>query len=145
MEILIENQQEYPTDIETLRSLSLYVLESEGMGAGTELSVVLIPEKEMALLNQKYLGKEGATDVLAFPMDECEDQRGVRLLGDVVICPEEVLRRRDSYAVKEGEEIALVLIHGILHLLGYQDASVEENEIMDRRQRKLLDEWRNKK
>ncbi len=142
MEILIIDRQDYPIDEDALRSLSLHVLKREGASAGTELSILLVSEEEMARLNQKYLGKEGPTDVLSFPMDEREDENGIRMLGDVVICPDEVIRRKNNYGVAEGEEIALVLIHGILHLLGYEDKFETDNERMDRRQRELLSEWR---
>ena len=60
------------------------------------------------------------------------------LLGDVLICPAYVRRRRRRYGVEEGRELELVAVHGVLHLLGYDDRSEEGAMLMDRRAREIL-------
>ena len=107
-EILISDRQSAPVDEDGLVALALDVLEGEGVTSG-ELSVSLVSPEEMADLHVRYMGEEGPTDVLSFPMD------GDGLLGDVVICPSEAERSNTDV----GAEIRLLLVHGILHLLGY--------------------------
>lgn len=139
MEVLILNRQSYPVNEEELRELSCFVLEKEGTPQASELSVALVEKGEISELNEKYLGRSRPTDVLSFAMEEMEEETW--LLGDVVICPEEVFLRKEEYGVGEGRELAFVLIHGILHLMGYDDIEEEENARMDSRQRALLREW----
>ncbi len=93
----------------------------------------------MAELNEKYLRREGPTDVLSFYLGDQAEEAFV--LGDVVVCPAEAGKRGGSYGVEAGEEVPLALVHGILHLMGYDDRDEEGNQEMDARQRALLKEW----
>lgn len=139
MEILILDERGIWPEHEGLCSLAEHVLRQEGAPPGTELSIALVSGEEMAELNEKYLGRKGPTDVLSFLMQEQEEE--AYLLGDVIICPDEVLRRGDEYGVEPGGEVPLVLTHGILHLMGYDDEEEEAHLKMDSRQRELLKEW----
>jgi probable rRNA maturation factor len=108
-EILISDRQDAPVDEDGLIELGLEVLAREGVTHG-ELSVSFVTVEEMADLHLRYTGEEGPTDVLSFPQDGDEG-----LLGDVVICPAEAEENNpDAQA-----ELRLLLVHGILHLLGY--------------------------
>ncbi len=140
MEVLINDEAGSPYPHGELEALSLFVLTAEGAPPGCELSVSLVSEDKMAELNGYYLEREGPTDVLSFPMGEEWD--GSYILGDVIICPGEVERRKELYGVERGDESRLVLIHGILHLLGYGDEDEGENRRMDERQRELLSGWK---
>lgn len=140
MEILILDEPGLRRDHETLVSLAGFVLESEGAPETTELSVALVGGEEMAGLNEKYLGRPGPTDVLSFYMGERSED--VFILGDVIVCPEEAAKRRESYGFGESDELLLVLTHGILHLMGYDDETEEDNRKMDERQRMLLATWK---
>jgi probable rRNA maturation factor len=91
--------------------------------------------------------KEGPTDVLAFPMDELrpglvndEPEEGV--LGDLVLCPVVAARQAGDAGHSTAEEVELLTVHGILHLLGYDHAEPEEHEEMFGLQARLLSEWR---
>jgi probable rRNA maturation factor len=123
--VAVSDRQDTAVDTEALMALAKETLLAEGAGE-VELSISLVTEQEMGDLQQRYLGEPGSTDVLAFPMD---DREGV-LLGDVVICP--------AVAVRGGRDLAgelrLLLVHGILHLLGYDHQEEEERETMWRRQ-----------
>lgn len=105
-----------------------------------ELSVALVDDEEMARLNARWRGSEGPTDVLAFPMDEPGPRpHGARLLGDVVISAE----RAASQAAEAGHslerELDVLLIHGLLHLLGFDhEGSREEAEAMELKEAELL-------
>ena len=86
----------------------------EGLGCGeVELSLLLTDNETIRELNSNYRGKDRATDVLSFPMDDPV------LMGDVVISLETAAVQADSYGVTTDEELSRLLVHGILHLLGY--------------------------
>jgi len=139
VEILIRDDQGLYDDHAGLRWLAGLTLEKEGSPVSTELSIALVSGEEMAELNEKYLEREGPTDVLSFYLG---DQAGEAfVLGDVVVCPQEAVKRGGSYGVEPGEEVLLALVHGILHLMGYDDQDEEGNLEMDARQRALLKEW----
>ncbi|MDE3203531.1 MAG: rRNA maturation RNase YbeY [Acidobacteriota bacterium] len=133
------------------------VLADEGVRGPTEVSILYVDEATIADLNSRFLGKEGPTDVLAFPIDE-EPVEGGRspdsggtgpgfsptpddlptLLGDVVICPAVAHRNAPEHAGTVDDELALLLVHGLLHLLGLDHEDPEEAEIMEAKERELL-------
>jgi probable rRNA maturation factor len=139
------------------------VLAAEGVKGEAELSLLFVDEGAIADLNQRFLGKDGPTDVLAFPMDE-EPAEGGRspdsggtgpgwvpsepddmptLIGDVVICPEVAHRNAPEHAGTYEDELALLVVHGILHLVGMDHTEDEEAEAMEKREQELLDaHWR---
>ncbi len=143
-------------EVDTLRWIKLArsVLTAEGVRGDAELSVLFVDERAMSELNQRFLGNEGPTDVLAFPMDDevvpsgrSPDQGGTGpgytapepadapvLLGDVVICPAVAQRNAPTHAGTYDDEMALLLVHGILHLLGYDHDRDEERRVMWERQ-----------
>jgi probable rRNA maturation factor len=106
-------------------------LAAEGMDDG-EVGLALVGRSEMARLNATHRGKPDATDVLSFPLDMREPlPDGVpRQLGDVVICP--------AYAKAQGTPIEHLLVHGALHLLGY-DHDADDGEML-RRQDQIVEE-----
>jgi probable rRNA maturation factor len=128
--VLISNRQDVAVDEESLGALAITTLRGEGVER-FELSVSLVDTDEMADLHKHYLGEPGATDVLSFPLED-EDEDGVRLLGDVVICP--------AYGARQGgdlqAEVRLLLVHGILHLLGHDhEEDAERAEMWSRQER----------
>ena len=110
-------------------ALARSTLVAEGVTSG-ELSLSFVTEDEIAELHQRYLGEPGPTDVLAFPQDAPSEDGEPRLLGDVVVCPE--------YAEAQGRELdaelRLLVVHGILHLLGYDHEDEEDRRLMWERQ-----------
>lgn len=119
-----------------LRRSCLKALRREGAPRRTVVSVTAVGEEEMEALNGRYLGRESPTDVLAFPMGE-ESEEGY-LLGDVVVCPPYVEAHRDDYGFERGRELELVTVHGILHLLGYDDSDAAGEEMMRRKAMEVL-------
>jgi probable rRNA maturation factor len=112
--VLISNRQDEAVDEEGLRSLARDTLRGEGLERA-ELSVSFVDQDEIAGLHERFMDEPGPTDVLSFPLDDV-DEDGVRLLGDVVVAPTEAARNNPS---DPGSELRLLLVHGILHLLGY--------------------------
>jgi len=125
--VLISNRQDQPVDEPELLRLARETLQAEGR-ADVELSVSLVSRDEIAELHERYLGEPGPTDVLSFPQDE-EAEEGVRLLGDVVVCPEVAAEQEGAES-----EVGLLLVHGILHLLGYDHEADEDRAVMWARQ-----------
>jgi len=112
--VLISNRQDEAVDEEGLRALARDTLRGEGIDRA-ELSVSFVDQAEIAGLHERFMDEAGPTDVLSFPLDDV-DEDGVRLLGDVVVAPTEAARNNPS---DPASELRLLLVHGILHLLGY--------------------------
>jgi probable rRNA maturation factor len=112
--VLISNRQGRPIDQPGLAALARDVLRSEGIARG-ELSLSFATDEEIADLHERFMDEPGPTDVLSFPLDEA-DEDGVRLLGDVIVAPAVAARDRPD---DPEAEIRLLVVHGILHLLGY--------------------------
>jgi probable rRNA maturation factor len=121
--VLVSNRQGLDLDEEGLVELAKRTLEREGQG-GVELSLSFVGLEEMTVLHERYLGEPGPTDVLSFPMGEDG------LIGDVVVCPEEA--RKNNTDVEA--ELRLLVVHGVLHLLGFDHETKEDRAEMWARQ-----------
>jgi probable rRNA maturation factor len=129
--VLISNRQSMPVDEEGLAGLAERCLVGEGL-TRCELSVSFVTPGEIADLHARYVGEEGPTDVLSFPFDEGDaDEGGVRILGDVVIAPDVAAANNPA---DPQAELRLLLVHGILHLLGYDHEGDEDRAAMWARQ-----------
>jgi probable rRNA maturation factor len=144
----IEIQNESGLDMDELRTqrLARFVLDRMRVHPLAELSVTAVDEDTIAELNAKWMDKEGPTDVLAFPMDELrpgmvneEPEEGV--LGDLVLCPSIAAQQAKTAGHSTVDELDLLTVHGILHLLGYDHAEPEEHQEMFGLQARLLAEW----
>jgi len=127
--VLLSNRQTIPIDHDALIELARQTLIAEGRHR-VELSVSFVNEAEMTDLHVRYMDEAGPTDVLSFPLDDV-DERGVRLLGDVVIAPSVAARNNPSDPTAE---VRLLMVHGILHVLGYDHEEDEERAEMWARQ-----------
>jgi len=119
-----------------LSELARHVLDSEDVGSEAELSVILITPDHMRRLNSRYADNDYATDVLSFPMTE--DEESELMLGDVVICPRVAQDNASKLGHGLPEELDTLLVHGTLHLLGYDHQGAEDKADMERRQREIL-------
>ncbi len=140
------------TDIDRLASLSRFVLERLRVHPQAELCIKLVDTGTIAELNEQWMEKEGPTDVLAWPMDELRpghvnDEPVEGVLGDLALCAP-VARRQADEAREKGQtgysltdEVDLLTVHGILHLLGYDHAEPDEHAEMFGLQARLLAEW----
>lgn len=158
-----DEQTDVPVDIVHWTRFARFVLDEESrlVPAGSELGLLFVDEAAIADLNERFLGHPGPTDVLAFPLD-ADDYRGGRfpdeggrgpgvladpgeppvLLGDVVVCPAVAGRQAAERGVPVADEIALLIVHGILHLLSYDHAEPTEATEMERRQQEILGRFR---
>lgn len=95
----------------------------------------------MASLKEKWLGESGATDVLAFPMDTEMPEDEPFILGDIVICPAVAKEQAASGDKPVNDEVDLLLVHGFLHLVGYDHVRPQDARSMRHRERKILGEF----
>ncbi len=108
-------------------------------GKGCRLSLALVEDSAMARLNARYLGENQPTDVLAFGMQEGKTLSGDgALLGDIVISTETAKRNARRFHSSLEKELALYLVHGLLHLLGYEDRTPSQKRRMRREQDRVL-------
>lgn len=155
-----DEQDDHPVDADRWQALARDALAAEGVRGDAELAVLFVDEAAMAELNHRFMGKDGPTDVLAFPIEDDEAVTGrvpdgstagpgrdplgdevPLLLGDVVICPAVAARNAPGHAGTYDDELALLLVHGILHVLGHDHAEPEETAAMQARERDLLERF----
>jgi probable rRNA maturation factor len=153
-----DEQSDEPVDTLRWVRLAESVLGAQGVRGDAELSMLFVDEQAMAELNKRFLGRDGPTDVLAFPIDDDVYEGGrlpdslgpagpaddvepsdlPTLLGDVVVCPAVARRNAPNHAGTYDDEMALLVVHGILHLLGMDHTEDEEAQAMERLERELL-------
>ena len=149
MTIEVIDESGHALDVQGLSTLSRFVLDRMRVHPQAELCIKAVDEATIAELNEKWMEKEGPTDVLAFPMDELRpglvnEELEEGMLGDLVLCPEVAERQAVTAGHSTEAEIELLTVHGILHLLGYDHAEPEEHKEMFGLQAQLLDEWRSR-
>lgn len=147
MTVLVSD--EHPSsgvDPEHLRSLAEAVLSAEGFPPEAEVSITLVDDDEMASWNSRALGQSGPTDVLSFPVENFRPgsvpsfvpEGPPLLVGDVVIAPDYIRRQAGELGMTVDDEMALMVAHGILHLLGYDHQDDVDAELMEDRERVIL-------
>lgn len=155
MSIDIANESGVAVDEAALAALARYVLDQMHIHPLAELSVLLVDEKAMADLHERWMNEPGPTDVLAFPMDEFrspqvgsyagkpddQDRLPEPLLGDVVLCPQVADEQARAAGHSASDELELLCTHGILHLLGYDHAEADDRATMFGLQEQILASW----
>jgi probable rRNA maturation factor len=150
MSIEIANESGAVVDTDAVLAVARYALDEMGVNPLAELSILLVDIGYMAELNHRWMDGDGPTDVLAFPMDEGSIDHGPQegtggepaLLGDIVLCPEVAAGQAAAAGHSAADELHLLTVHGLLHLLGYDHAEPEEEREMFAQQARLLSGWR---
>jgi probable rRNA maturation factor len=159
-----DEQSALELDVARWAALARHVLAAEGVSDDVEVSLLFVDEPTIAELNERFLGASGPTDVLAFPIDDepapagrSPDEGGTgpggplsseedpvpMLLGDVVVCPAVARRQAEERQVSVEDEMALLVVHGLLHLIGMDHLDSGDAERMEQRERQLLGRfWR---
>ena len=152
-----DEQSDVAVDILRWSRLARLVLDSERVAPDVHVAVVFVDEPAMAQLNERFLDQIGPTDVLAFPIDDDVPESGrvpdrggkgpgsaseptepPVLLGDVYVCPAVAQRQAAERSIEIDAELALLVVHGLLHLLDYDHSEPDETEAMQGRERELL-------
>jgi probable rRNA maturation factor len=159
VEVFVADEQtDHPVQPLRWVTLAEHVLADQGVRGEAELSILSVDEQAMTDLNRRFNATDEPTDVLAFPIDE-EPAEGGRspdsggsgpgctptevadlptLLGDVVICPAVAHRNAPDHAGSYDDELALLIVHGILHLMGMDHHEDDEAEAMEAKEQELL-------
>jgi probable rRNA maturation factor len=156
-----DEQSAVSVDLPRWLRLARLVLAEERAPADAEVSLIFVDEDAISDLNERFLGGVGPTDVLSFPIDDDHVPGGRQpdaggrgpgspvdpvdppvVLGDVVICPVVAVRQAPEHAGTVDAELALLVVHGVLHLLNYDHAEEHEAATMQRREVELLDRFR---
>jgi probable rRNA maturation factor len=151
-----DEQHDHEIDLERWSQLARGALTDEGVRGLAEVSLIFADEPTIADLNQQFMGRDGPTDVLSFPIDGEPEPAGrapdagasgpgepasseiPQLIGDVVICPAVAARNAIEHEVSFENEVALLVVHGVLHLLGWDHVVDADAERMEARERELL-------
>ena len=148
MSIEVANESGVGVDEIALVSVARYVLDRLGINPLAELSVLLMDVEAMTELHVKWMDEPGPTDVMSFPMDELDTARrpdeaspGPALLGDVVLCPAVAGQQATQAGHSLDDELHLLTVHGVLHLLGYDHGDPDEEREMFDLQTRILTEW----
>ena len=139
--VVSDEQTDVDIDADRWADLAGAVLQAEGRTG--ELTLTFVDRDEIAALNAEHLGEHGPTDVLSFPLDSIDDSTampGPVLLGDVVVCPAVASESALTHAGTLDDELALLVVHGILHVLGHDHAEPAETRVMRERERALLEQ-----
>lgn len=140
MKIYLENQQKkLPLNPARIKKIATVVLKREGKSKKSEVNIIFTDNLKIARLNKKYLGRRGPTDVLAFPMQEGIKLRGnPYFLGDIIISVEMARAAAKQFNIDPIKEICLYLIHGLLHLLGYDHKKGKDDLVMRQKEKEYL-------
>jgi probable rRNA maturation factor len=151
-----DEQHDHEMDLERWIGLANAALVDQGVRGLAEVSLIFSDEATIAALNLQFLGKVGPTDVLSFPIDSEPEPTGrvpdaggsgpgdppaneiPQLIGDIVICPAVAARNALEHECPLDDEIALLIVHGVLHLMGWDHVADDEAERMEARERELL-------
>ena len=148
MSIEVANESGMDVDETILIDVAAYVMQRMDVHPAAELAITLVDLATIEQLHVQWLDLPGPTDVMSFPMDELTPggrpdsiQPGPAMLGDIVICPQFAADQAKRAGHGSGHEMALLTVHGVLHLLGYDHATAAEEQEMFSLQNALLAEW----
>jgi len=142
LEVYLDNSQSLPLDEALWRDRLETLMRLEGLPENAQVSVTFVDDATIHELNREHRGVDRPTDVLSFPQFEADEEipEGMpHVLGDLVVSLETARRQAEEYGHSEEREIAFLLVHGFLHLLGYDHETAEEEAEMRDEQRVLLD------
>ena len=147
MSIEIDNRSGVTCAEVELLDLAAFTLKELLVDKRAELEISLVDEAEMTRLHEEWMDEAGPTDVLSFPMDELrpnelsENDEVPVVLGDVVICPDVARKQGDTAGHGMEQELRILLVHGILHLLDFDHLEPEEEAEMFAIQGKIVQDW----
>ena len=154
MGIEIANESDIPVDEASIAAAARFAMERMGVSPLAELSVLLVGSAVMADLHERWMDLPGRSDVMAFPMDETGEGGllaggrpdsplgGPALLGDIVLCPEVAAEQAAAAGHSMLDELHLLIVHGVLHLLGYDHVDSATQREMFALQDGILSDFR---
>ncbi len=146
MGIEIANNSGVDCNEDEIVEVAAFALDKMGIHPDSDLGITLVDEEEITKLHVQWMDLAGPTDVLSFPMDELKPfsaSDGPGIIGDIVICPQFAAKQAVNHSV--ADEISLLTVHGVLHLLGFDHVEPNEHKEMFDLQDKTLADWRNQR
>ncbi len=144
MEIDIIRETEVPISDDCIKQFLCDLLRKEGLGDNVELSILFTNNEKIKTLNREYRGIDKATNVLSFSMREGISVPFDNILGDIVISEEYARNEAKEMGITEEERIIQLLIHGVLHLIGYDHEKEAEYEKMKKKEDFYFNQWKEK-
>jgi len=146
VKVFLSDEQDLDVDASSLRAFAVAILDAEGFAPDTELAVILVGREQMTEYNERFMERSGPTDVLAFPLEDLQPGSAPRrlrgeppvTLGDVFLCPAEIEDRAHREGFAFDDFLHLLLVHGVLHLLGYDHDADDRADAMEKREDELL-------
>lgn len=143
MSVEVNNETEWDLDATEFVALISFCLEQLHVSPAAEVNLLMVDMAAMTELHIRWMDLPGPTDVMSFPMDELTPGREDRptepgILGDIVLCPDVAAEQAKDAGHAPIEEMLLLTVHGLLHLLGFDHISEEEEKAMFTLQRQLL-------
>lgn len=130
MFVNVTNSQNLVTlNFSEIEALVACILSYKGVRCD-ELSIHCVSSEDISKLHEEYFNDPSPTDCITFPIDDKEEETFYKVLGDIFICPEVALNYAQAHLVSFEEELTLYIVHGLLHLLGYDDIEEEERALM---------------
>jgi probable rRNA maturation factor len=136
--IHIESRHNFQ-DIDLLERAARAALEHQATDPDVDLSIVLTVDEKLRELNRDYLGIDAPTDVLSFPASESDPETGARYLGDILISIPRAVKQARAAGHDLQDEVQLLVVHGVLHLLGHDHAGAEDKASMWAAQAEILE------
>ena len=131
----LTNESGFPVEEEALQAVTLHAMSQLKVHPDAEVAIVLVDEKAMSELHLQWMDEAGPTDVLSFPMDELRpglegEDAAEGILGDIVLCPTVAQKQAEAAGHSLTDELQMLTVHGMLHLLGFDHAEAEEEKEM---------------
>lgn len=145
MSVEVTNETVWQIDGKVFSDLGIWVMDQMRVSTQSDLTIMFVDPDPIAQLHMRWMNLEGPTDVMSFPMDELEpgtpENPSSGMLGDIILCPPVAARQGADAGHSTLDELCLLTTHGILHCLGYDHGTAEEEAEMFGIQRSILEEF----
>lgn len=140
MKIYLDNQQKkLPLNLSFIKKIVRKILIKKGQSAKSEVNIIFTNNLKITRLNKRYLGRSYPTDILAFGMREGFPLKGnAYLLGDIIVSAQAAVAKARELKTNPQTEVILYVIHGLLHLLGYDDKTLKDKKIIRQKEKEYL-------
>ena len=140
---IVNRQRRLRLDRAEIAGLARTTLEAEGASGG--VTIMFVGRRRMASLNRQHFGRTGDTDVIAFPIEEHIGDGAEKYLGDMAVCTDVAADEAAARGLDPIDELYFYTVHGLLHILGFDDSAPALRNRMNRRARSILAAFRKKK
>lgn len=134
---IINNQKDLFIDNKLIENQVLFILKKEKIKFN-ELYLNFVDKKKISSIHKKYFNDSSPTDCISFPIDNLHSNITPIILGEIFICPKIAIEYGEKHKIPPKEELTLYIVHGLLHLLGYDDISKKDKIIMKKKEKQCM-------